>query len=100
MVAQCRSDLAPISLKNIPAEIRPLIEALNDYEGAVILSSHDRHLIEATVDRLWLVNNGTVTSFDGDMEEYRSLIIASGKKPQEKDRSDSGADTVNKAEQR
>ncbi len=59
---------------------KALIEALNDYEGAVILISHDRHLIEATVDRLWLVNNGTVTSFDGDMEEYRSLIIASGKK--------------------
>lgn len=79
---------------------KALIEALNDYEGAVILISHDRHLIEATVDRLWLVNNGTVTSFDGDMEEYRSLIIASGKKPAEKDKGDSGADTVNKAEQR
>jgi ATP-binding cassette subfamily F protein 3 len=79
---------------------KALIEALNDYEGAVILISHDRHLIEATVDRLWLVNNGTVTSFDGDMEEYRSLIIASGKKPVEKDKGDSGADTVNKAEQR
>ena len=79
---------------------KALIEALNDYEGAVILISHDRHLIEATVDRLWLVNNGTVTSFDGDMEEYRSLIIASGKKPVEKDKGDNGADTVNKAEQR
>ncbi|QWW68989.1 ABC-F family ATP-binding cassette domain-containing protein [Rhizobium sp. WYJ-E13] len=59
---------------------RALIEALNDYDGAVILISHDRHLIEATVDRLWLVNNGTVTSFEGDMEEYRDLIVASGKK--------------------
>jgi ATP-binding cassette subfamily F protein 3 len=63
---------------------RALIEALNDYNGAVILISHDRHLIEATVDRLWLVNNGTVTSFEGDMEEYRSLIVSSGKKKEEK----------------
>jgi ATP-binding cassette subfamily F protein 3 len=79
---------------------KALIEALNDYEGAVILISHDRHLIEATVDRLWLVNNGTVTSFDGDMEEYRSLIVASAKKPVEKERGDGAAETVNKAEQR
>ncbi|MCJ9671100.1 MULTISPECIES: ATP-binding cassette domain-containing protein [unclassified Neorhizobium] len=63
---------------------RALIEALNDYEGAVILISHDRHLIEATVDRLWLVNNGTVSNFEGDMEEYRNLIVSSGKKKEEK----------------
>lgn len=59
---------------------RALIEALNDYNGAVILISHDRHLIEATVERLWLVNEGTVTPFEGDMEEYRNVIIAAGKK--------------------
>jgi ATP-binding cassette subfamily F protein 3 len=79
---------------------KALIEALNEYEGAVILISHDRHLIEATVDRLWLVNNGTVTSFDGDMEEYRSLIIASGKKPAEKDKADAAGDQITKADQR
>lgn len=56
-----------------------LIEALNDYEGAVILISHDRHLIEATVDRLWLVKDGTVTNFDGDLEDYRSVVVASAK---------------------
>ncbi|GEO84556.1 MULTISPECIES: ABC-F family ATP-binding cassette domain-containing protein [Alphaproteobacteria] len=63
---------------------RALIEALNDYDGAVILISHDRHLIEATVDRLWLVNDGTVTTFEGDMDEYRDLIVSSGKKKEEK----------------
>ncbi|KKX34379.1 ABC-F family ATP-binding cassette domain-containing protein [Rhizobium sp. LC145] len=63
---------------------RALIEALNDYDGAVILISHDRHLIEATVDRLWLVNNGTVSNFEGDLEEYRNLVVASGKKKEEK----------------
>ncbi|TCP87358.1 ATP-binding cassette subfamily F protein 3 [Rhizobium sp. PP-CC-2G-626] len=77
---------------------RALIEALNDYDGAVILISHDRHLIEATVDRLWLVNNGTVSNFDGDMEEYRSLIVSSGKKKDEKP--EIIEDATSKAEQR
>ncbi|MGF0536564.1 ABC-F family ATP-binding cassette domain-containing protein [Agrobacterium sp. ES01] len=79
---------------------RALIAALNDYEGAVILISHDRHLIEATVDRLWLVNNGTVTSFEGDMEEYRGLIVSSGKKKEEKPRTELVADQASKADQR
>ena len=53
-----------------------LIHALMDYEGAVILISHDRHLVEATADRLWLVKNGTVATYDGDMESYRAELIA------------------------
>ncbi|ARQ57688.1 MULTISPECIES: ABC-F family ATP-binding cassette domain-containing protein [Rhizobium] len=77
---------------------RALIEALNDYEGAVILISHDRHLIEATVDRLWLVNGGTVTAFEGDMDEYRDLIVASGKKKEEK--LQPADDATSKADQR
>ena len=52
-----------------------LVLALNDYEGAVILISHDRHLIEASADRLWLVNNGTVTSYDGDLDSYTDLVL-------------------------
>ncbi|MBL0371248.1 ABC-F family ATP-binding cassette domain-containing protein [Rhizobium sp. KVB221] len=59
---------------------RALIEALNDYTGAVILIAHDRHLIEATVDRLWVVNNGSVNVFEGDMDEYRDLVVGSSKK--------------------
>ncbi|MBB3526085.1 ABC-F family ATP-binding cassette domain-containing protein [Rhizobium redzepovicii] len=77
---------------------RALIEALNDYEGAVILISHDRHLIEATVDRLWLVNDGTVTTFEGDMDEYRDLIVTSGKKKEEKPQLTE--DATSKADQR
>ncbi|KAA0698235.1 ABC transporter ATP-binding protein [Neorhizobium sp. P12A] len=77
---------------------RALIEALNDYEGAVILISHDRYLIEATVDRLWLVNNGTVTTFEGDMDEYRDLIVSSGKKKEEKPQL--AEDAGSKADQR
>ncbi|CAD7033881.1 ABC transporter ATP-binding protein [Pseudorhizobium endolithicum] len=78
---------------------RALIEALNDYEGAVILISHDRYLIEATVDRLWLVNDGTVKPFEGDMEEYRDLIVAAGRKKEERPQGSSD-EPANKAEQR
>ncbi len=52
-----------------------LVRALNDYSGAVILITHDRHLIEACADRLWLVANGTVTPYDGDIEDYRRMIL-------------------------
>ena len=56
-----------------------LVMALNDFEGAVILIAHDRHLIEATMDRLWLVRNGTVRPYDGDMDDYRSDILGLAK---------------------
>jgi ATP-binding cassette subfamily F protein 3 len=52
-----------------------LVHALNDYEGAVILISHDRHLVEATADRLIVVADGTVKEFDGDIDDYRRLVI-------------------------
>jgi ATP-binding cassette subfamily F protein 3 len=52
-----------------------LILAINDYEGAVIIISHDRHLIETCADRLWLVKDGTVKPFDGDMEDYTRLVL-------------------------
>ncbi|MCC6888848.1 MAG: ABC-F family ATP-binding cassette domain-containing protein [Hyphomicrobiales bacterium] len=53
-----------------------LLEAINDYAGAVILVSHDRYLIDACADRLWLVADGTVTPFDGDLDDYRRLVLA------------------------
>ncbi|WP_429808468.1 ABC-F family ATP-binding cassette domain-containing protein [Ensifer sp. B1-9] len=77
-----------------------LITALNDYSGAVILISHDRHLIEATADRLWLVRDGTVTSYDGDLEDYRSLIVGGPKAKDERAKSASAEDSVSKADQR
>ena len=52
-----------------------LIEAVNDYAGAIILISHDRYLIEACADRLWLVDDGTVKAFDGDMDEYKGFVL-------------------------
>lgn len=57
-----------------------LIKSLNAYEGAVLIISHDRNLLEAVVDRLWLVNKGTVRTYEGSLEDYRILQL-------EKDRS-------------
>jgi ATP-binding cassette subfamily F protein 3 len=59
-----------------------LMEAINDYSGAVILVSHDRFLIEACADRLWLVAGGTVKPFDGDMDDYRDLVLSGGLDPE------------------
>ena len=53
-----------------------LIHAINAYDGAVILISHDRHLIETCVDRLWLVADGGVREFDGDLDDYRKHLLA------------------------
>ena len=53
-----------------------LIEAINDYPGAVILVSHDRYLLEACADRLWLVQGGKVAPFDGDLDDYRRMVLA------------------------
>ena len=52
-----------------------LIRSLNEYEGAVLIISHDRNLLEAVVDRLWLVDSGTVTSYDGSLDDYRTLQL-------------------------
>ncbi|HMM64407.1 MAG TPA: ABC-F family ATP-binding cassette domain-containing protein, partial [Mesorhizobium sp.] len=51
-----------------------LVYALNDFPGAVILVSHDRHLLEATADRLWLVKDGTVKPYDGDLDDYKTQV--------------------------
>ncbi|MEN3791433.1 ABC-F family ATP-binding cassette domain-containing protein [Fulvimarina sp. MAC3] len=64
-----------------------LIHALNEYPGAVVLISHDRHIVEATVDRLWLVEDGSVKRFEGDLNEYKRLVL-SGKKQSRKTRTE------------
>ena len=53
-----------------------LAEAINEFPGAVIMVSHDRYLIEACADRLWVVADGTVTSFDGDLDEYSRAVLS------------------------
>jgi ATP-binding cassette, subfamily F, member 3 len=57
-----------------------LAEAINDFEGAVIMVSHDRYLIESCAERLWVVADRTVTSYDGDLEDYRRLVLSFDRK--------------------
>lgn len=52
-----------------------LIQALNNYTGAVILISHDRHMVELTADRLVLVDGGTAREYAGSMEDYIDFIL-------------------------
>ena len=54
---------------------RALLDALNDYAGAVILITHDRSLMELVADRLWLAADGTVAPFEGDMDDYARLVL-------------------------
>lgn len=53
-----------------------LIHAINDYKGAVLLITHDIYLAEACADRLWLVHGGRARQYDGDLEDYRALVLA------------------------
>lgn len=58
-----------------------LINALNEYEGSVILITHDLHLIELISDDLWLIKDGTCKVFDGDLQDYRNLLLGVKNKP-------------------
>src|SRR6266496_2663783 len=53
-----------------------LAEAINEFPGAVIMVSHDRYLIEACADQLWVVADRAVTSFDGDLDDYRRMVLS------------------------
>jgi ATP-binding cassette subfamily F protein 3 len=53
-----------------------LAEAINEFPGAVIMVSHDRYLIEACADRLWVVADHAVTNFDGDLDDYRRMVLS------------------------
>jgi ATP-binding cassette, subfamily F, member 3 len=53
-----------------------LVQAINEFSGAVVLISHDPHLIELTVDRFWLVKDGLCRQFDGDLADYRDLVLS------------------------
>ena len=55
-----------------------LVRSINAFEGAVVIVSHDPHLIALTADRFWLVAGGAVTPFDGDMDDYRALLANGG----------------------
>ena len=60
-----------------------LVEALTEYTGAVVLVSHDMHLLSLVADRLWLVKGGAVTPYGKDLDAYRAELLAGGEKPAE-----------------
>ena len=64
-----------------------LAEAINEFPGAVIMVSHDRYLIEACADQLWVVADHTVTTYDGDLDDYRRMVLsARGMRANSRDR--------------
>ena len=60
-----------------------LTEALQDYGGALVVVAHDRHLLRATTDALWLVADGQVKPFDGDLDDYRDWVLAGRRRERE-----------------
>lgn len=79
-----------------------LVEALAAYRGAVIIVSHDRALIDSSCDRLWLVDQGRVKPFDGDIEDYERFVLAKGGGPEKAERTSDrpGTDRRREAERR
>ncbi len=79
-----------------------LMHALNEFPGAVILISHDRHLIEATADRLWLVRDGEVHPYEGDLSDYRQEVtgVASDRRERREQEKASRADRRREAASR
>jgi len=78
-----------------------LLTALNDFDGAVILVSHDRRLLEATADRLLLVSDGHVTPFEGDLDDYRRFLLSGDNAPTRRVETNNTVDTkTNKEEVR
>ncbi|NBX66968.1 MAG: ABC transporter ATP-binding protein [Proteobacteria bacterium] len=67
-----------------------LVQALNDYEGAIVIVSHDPTMVERVADRLWIVHDSKVADFEGDLEDYRDFIIQTARntKRQERDKKD------------
>ena len=61
-----------------------LVEALNEYAGSVILITHDLHLIELVADDLWLVDKGGCRPYDGDLDDYKELLLSVRVSPEEK----------------
>lgn len=82
-----------------------LVQAINSFKGAVVIVSHDPHVIELTADRLWLVADGGVSAYDGDMDDYRRLLLGrkntnGSRQVSAKDEPVSAAPAIDKKEQR
>ncbi|MBD0427900.1 ABC-F family ATP-binding cassette domain-containing protein [Aquisalinus flavus] len=77
-----------------------LMMALNEYQGAVILITHDAHLAEAVADRLWLIKNGRAERFDGDLSDYRDLILDANRTEKSDKKPVESKPLISKADQR
>ena len=77
-----------------------LVQALNEYDGAVVLITHDPHLIELSADRLLLVKDGAVRPFDGDLDDYRRLLAEQRRQERAGRQAERAAAPVDRKEQR
>ncbi|WP_229714520.1 ABC-F family ATP-binding cassette domain-containing protein [Aquisalinus luteolus] len=77
-----------------------LMLALNEYQGAVILITHDAHLAEAVADRLWLIKDGKAARFEGDLSDYRDLILEANRTEKSEKKPADTRPVINKADQR
>ncbi len=77
-----------------------LVKALADFSGAVLLITHDPHLVELVADRLWLVADGTVRPFEGDLDDYRALLAERARPPARQEASSRRDDRRERAESR
>ena len=65
---------------HLDVDSQALIQAINGFAGAVVIVSHDPHVLELTADRFWLVADGGVTAYDGNLDEYKALLLGGSKK--------------------
>ncbi len=63
-----------------------LVQALNNYEGAIVIVSHDPNMVERVADRLWVVRDGECHHFDGDLEDYRNFTMQARRDQRKKDK--------------
>jgi ATP-binding cassette subfamily F protein 3 len=77
-----------------------LVSAMNAFEGAIVLISHDARLIEAAADRLWLVDQGRCLPFEGDLDDYRRLLLEKGRDQRQDRKSDKEAAQATRKDER
>jgi ATP-binding cassette subfamily F protein 3 len=77
-----------------------LVQALNQFEGAVVLVSHDPHLVSLVADRLWVIKSGKCAVFDGDVADYRREILDAGRQARREEKKDTGRAPASKKEDR
>ena len=77
-----------------------LVQALNQFEGAVVLVSHDPHLVSLVADRLWVIKDGRCAAFDGDVADYRREILDAGRQARREGKKDNGNPPASKKEDR